>query len=134
MLAGKPNPETFPFNHISLGIKSSHVLSPSPACTEDVTQLTLRDDDLATAMQYNLTSGIPELVEWVRELMEEVHLGGAREKEKDSSWRLSLGHGSQDLLYKAFCALLNPEDTIIVEGPTYPYVSIQMLQHLSLNC
>ena len=121
MLAGKPNPETFPFNHISFGIKASTSLSPPTGA--DQTELTLRDEDLTTALQYNFTSGIPELVRWVHGLMEEVHLGGATAGEEGSSWRVSLGHGSQDLLYKAFCALLNPGDTIIVEGPTYPCVS-----------
>lgn len=121
MLAGKPNPETFPFEHMSLGVKSP---APSHSLTADVTELTLRDEDLTTALQYNLTAGVPELVGWVRNLMEEVHLGLARVQGNDLSWRVSLGHGSQDLLYKAFCALLNPGDTIIIEGPTYPYVSI----------
>ena len=119
MLAGKPNPATFPFDHISLGIKTP-ASSSSTGCATDVTELTLRDEDLTTALQYSFTSGIPELVRWVHGLMKEVHLGGATAGEKDLSWRVSLGHGSQDLLYKAFCALLNPGDTIIVEGPTYP--------------
>jgi len=127
MLAGKPNPSTFPFSHISLGIKtSSPRQSPSPDTSAPATELTLKDEDLTTALQYNMTTGIPELVEWVHMLMEAVHFPGDAEadeevgRERDNSWRVSLGPGSQDLLYKAFSALLNPGDTIIVEGPTYP--------------
>ncbi|KAJ3522241.1 hypothetical protein NMY22_g11975 [Coprinellus aureogranulatus] len=82
MLAGKPHPETFPFEYIHLG--------------------------------YGLTSGYPELQDWITKLVERVHSRSTSE-----GWRVSVGPGSQDLLYKSFHALLNPGDTIIVEGPTY---------------
>jgi tryptophan aminotransferase len=142
MLAGKPNPSTFPFTHITLGVKtpptptvendhhSSSSDSTAAATATTQTELVLKDDDLAMALQYNMTAGIPDLVSWVTDLMETVHcashktsslsLPSSKKEGQQNSWRVSLGPGSQDLLYKAFCALLDPGDTIIVEGPTYP--------------
>ena len=121
MLAGKPNPSTFPFSHITLGVKSP---TPTASCSSEAgMELVLKDDDLAMALQYNMTAGIPDLVSWVTHLMETVHCtpsSKSKEEVAKPNWRVSLGPGSQDLLYKAFCALLDPGDTIIVEGPTYP--------------
>ncbi|KAF5319962.1 hypothetical protein D9611_010988 [Ephemerocybe angulata] len=133
MLAGKPNPTTFPFDHITLGIKSPSQTGAQGEST--TTELTLRDEELSTALQYNMTAGIPELVRWVKQLMEEVHFPTAAaegKKAESESWRVSLSPGSQDLLYKAFCALLNPGDTIIVEGPTYPTI-IPLLDAMDCN-
>lgn len=109
MLAGKPHPQTFPFEYIQLGVRS-----PGSAPGESVKDLRIDDEYLDAALQYGLTSGYPELVEWITKLVQRVHSRNVGE-----GWRVSIGPGSQDLLYKAFNALLNPHDTIIVEGPTY---------------
>ncbi|EFI27171.1 kynurenine/alpha-aminoadipate aminotransferase [Coprinopsis cinerea okayama7 len=109
MLAGKPHPSTFPFEHITLGFRTPN--------TQKITNMTLQEDELETALQYGMTAGIPELVGWVEGMMRTVHSRGENE-----GWRVSMGAGSQDLLYKAFNALLNPGDTILVEGPTYPTI------------
>ncbi|KAF6755783.1 pyridoxal phosphate-dependent transferase [Ephemerocybe angulata] len=82
MLAGKPNP-----SHVSL--RPHH---PRLASKENrrPRKLTLRDEELSTALQYNMTAGIPELVRWVKQLMEEVHFpaAGAEGKTAESeSWR-----------------------------------------------
>jgi tryptophan aminotransferase len=116
MLAGKPNPSTFPFEHITLGVRSP--------VNGELKNLTLEDEELSAALQYGMTAGHSELVSWMTEMMQTVH---KRENSKEEGWRVSLGAGSQDLLYKAFNALLNPGDTILVEGPTYPYVLEQLL-------
>ncbi|RXW25327.1 hypothetical protein EST38_g512 [Candolleomyces aberdarensis] len=121
MLAGKPNPSTFPFTHITLGVKATPTANGHCSDLTATTDLVLKDDDLAMALQYNMTAGIPDLVKWVTDLMETVHCT-SDEASAEQKWRVSLGPGSQDLLYKAFCALLNPGDTIIVEGPTYPTI------------
>ncbi|KAJ9115906.1 hypothetical protein QFC22_005049 [Naganishia vaughanmartiniae] len=42
-------------------------------------------------------------------------------------WRLTVGGGCQDLLYKAFQTLLNPGDPILVESPVYAGVLGQFL-------
>lgn len=90
----------------------------SPDRTDpSLTEIVIRDDDLDTALQYNQTSGIPELVQWLTEL--NMHVHGIRQGE---GWRVSVGSGSQDLLYKAFSALVSPGDSIFLEAPTYPCV------------
>lgn len=111
MLAGKPNPSTFPFEHITLRVRSPE--------TGELKNLTLEDAELSAALQYGMTAGHSELVSWMTEMMQTVH---KRAASKEEGWRVSLGAGSQDLLYKAFNALLNPGDTILVEGPTYPTI------------
>lgn len=109
MLAGKPHPETFPFEYIHLGVRA-----PGSAPGESVKDLRIDGDYLDAALQYGLTSGYPELLDWITKLVQRMHSRNLNE-----GWRISIGPGSQDLLYKAFNALLNPGDTIIVEGPTY---------------
>lgn len=111
MLAGKPHPINFPFEYIHLGVRTPG----QDSVDGQVHELVIKDAELDVALQYGLTSGIPELVQWITELMQQLHSRGA-----DEGWRVSIGPGSQDLLYKAFNALLNPGDTVIVEGPTYP--------------
>lgn len=109
MLAGKPNPSTFPFTSLSLTVRS-----PNPSVDKSETVLDIRGAELAAGLQYGLTSGMPALVEWVTQLVSEVH-----GRDSGEGWRVSLGSGSQDLLYKAFLALVDPGDTILVEAPTY---------------
>lgn len=118
LLAGKPNPDTFPFESITLNVKPQAEAGP--------TQLTITGDDLNTALQYGSTSGIPKLVQWITELQIHMHkreavtptskLNGVAGR---TPWRVTTGNGSQDLLNKTFDALLNPGDVILVESPVY---------------
>ncbi|KAJ7601199.1 TdiD protein [Mycena floridula] len=112
MLVGKPNPETFPFASISMTVRS-----PTPGIDKELTELVINDEDLVAALQYGVTSGDPELVRFLTELNLAVH-GGQR----NDSWRVSVGSGSQDLLFKAFTALINPGDSVLIQAPTYPGV------------
>ncbi|KIJ40879.1 hypothetical protein M422DRAFT_209609 [Sphaerobolus stellatus SS14] len=111
MLAGKPNPMTFPFKAITLTVRGQNDEAP--------VDLVIQGDELVTGLQYSLTSGIPALRIWLTELMKKVHSRTGAE-----GWRVSIGSGSQDLLYKAFAAFLNPGDTILIESPTYPGILI----------
>ncbi|KAF9013316.1 TdiD protein [Cyathus striatus] len=122
MLAGKPNPVTFPFESITLSVRS-----PTQVGNQSHTEIPIHGEDLAAALQYGLTSGVPELKQWLTELTTNVHERGV-----DEGWRVGIGSGSQDLLYKAFSALLNPGDSIIMEAPTYPGV-IPLLQVIGCN-
>ncbi|TFK33597.1 pyridoxal phosphate-dependent transferase, partial [Crucibulum laeve] len=122
MLAGKPNPVTFPFESITLGIRS-----PSSYNEKTVTQLVLQGKELDAGLQYNLTSGLPTLRKWLTDLTKHFHLRGDNE-----GWRVSIGLGSLDILYKAFSAILNPGDSVMVETPTYPGI-VPILQSLVCN-
>ncbi|KAF8072229.1 PLP-dependent transferase [Lyophyllum atratum] len=105
LLAGKPNPETFPFESLAINARSP---------TSEPLHLTLDGADLAEALQYGLTAGLPQLIKWVRGLQEFAHGRKASE-----NWGLSIGLGSQDLISKAVTALLNPGDPVLVESPVY---------------
>ncbi|KAK0469533.1 pyridoxal phosphate-dependent transferase [Desarmillaria tabescens] len=119
LLAGKPNAATFPFTSLSFTARSP--IDPS----RDV-PVNLSQAELAKGLQYGETAGIPQLRDWLIGLQEHNH--GRRQGE---GWRLSVGSGSQDLIYKAVTAMINPGDPILVESPVYAGV-IPMFQ--SLHC
>ena len=118
LLAGKPNPETFPFESLNLTLKSEAEGGP--------TQLNVHGQDLVSALQYGPTAGNPKLVQWIMQLQVHMHrreavtpgskLDGVAGR---TPWRVTTGNGSQDLLNKTFDALLNPGDVILVENPVY---------------
>ncbi|KAI0342586.1 PLP-dependent transferase [Trametopsis cervina] len=107
LLAGKPNPTTFPLTSIQLTSRSP--LNPGEVITTEVS-----GDVLAEGLQYGPTAGIPDLVNWVYGLQEIAH-----GRKKGEGWRVSIGAGSQDVIYKTVMALLNPGDPILVESPVY---------------
>ncbi|KAH6913463.1 PLP-dependent transferase [Coprinopsis sp. MPI-PUGE-AT-0042] len=107
LLAGKPNAETFPF--LSLSFKAK-----SPTNSGEEVDLTLDDADLKQGLQYGATAGMPKLLVWLNQL-QETHHG----RKQGEGWRVSVGSGSQDLIFKAVQALVNPGDAILVESPVY---------------
>lgn len=109
LLAGKPNPETFPFESIQINLK------PSPDTNGESSQVSITGDDLVQALQYGPTSGLPRLNAWLVNLQSTLH----RRQANASQWQVAMGVGSQDLLSKTFEALLNPGDTILCESPAY---------------
>lgn len=88
LLAGKPNPDTFPITSLTFTARSP---------TDPVTEVSyaVAGPSLSEALQYSATSGLPSLVAWMTGLQEVSH-----GRKKDASWRVSIGSGSQDLLYK----------------------------------
>jgi len=88
MLAGKPNPETFPFTSLSFTAKS-------PLKADQHVTLTLDQEDLAEGLQYSDTAGLPRVLEWLRGLQERQH-----GRPKGEGWDVAVGSGSQDLICK----------------------------------
>ena len=88
MLAGKPNPTTFPFSSIDVKIK------PAFPGGETLT-LTIDEEALTDGLQYGPTAGLNKLHEWLNQLQTKVH-----KRPEDNTWRLTIGSGSQDLIYK----------------------------------
>ncbi|KAH9813007.1 pyridoxal phosphate-dependent transferase [Melampsora americana] len=86
MLAGKPNPETFPFQSISVTLKSP-VTSNSDGSSVVPEVLTIADRDLDEALQYGPTSGINSFVSWIIGLQQLSHRRGDPKEE-----------GSQELI------------------------------------
>lgn len=56
LLAGKPNPDTFPFEAITLTVKS-------PIPNEAAYDIRIDGPDLNRAMQYGITGGLPDFVQ-----------------------------------------------------------------------
>ncbi|KAG8985139.1 hypothetical protein FRB90_004923 [Tulasnella sp. 427] len=110
LFTGSPAPETFPIQQLTMTV--SH---PDANNRDKSTTLSLDDHALAEALQYGNTQGIPKFVDWLYGLQERYH-GRSRE---DESWMLSVGCGSQDVLSKAFFALLDEGDSVLVEAPLY---------------
>ncbi|KAF7337049.1 PLP-dependent transferase [Mycena venus] len=112
LLAGKPNPTTFPFTSFSF---TAQAPPPEDGQTvrEDIS-LKLSGAELAAALQYGPTGGMAPLVDWLYDLQRTMH-----GRERGEGWTLSVGGGSQDLLSKAIIALLNPGDTVLVQSPVY---------------
>ncbi|KAJ7796750.1 PLP-dependent transferase [Mycena olivaceomarginata] len=112
LLAGKPNPTTFPFTSFSFTAQSPPT-EDGHAASEDI-NLSLSGPELAAGLQYGPTGGMAPLVDWLYDLQRTVHGRGRGE-----GWALSVGSGSQDLLSKAIVALLNPGDAVLVQSPVY---------------
>ncbi|KAH7102888.1 TdiD protein [Auriculariales sp. MPI-PUGE-AT-0066] len=118
LLAGKPNPATFPITSISFNARN-----PLKDGKEESFNLT--QEEVAVALQYNMIAGVPELVAWLADFQAHEH-----KRAKDSAvWRLSVGAGGQDMIYKAFLTLINHGDSVLVEAPVYAGV-IPLLQTL----
>ncbi|QRV87153.1 aminotransferase class I and II protein [Ceratobasidium sp. AG-Ba] len=132
LLAGKPNPQTFPIEDISLTVRSPAGPQPyqSSASESAIVRETLviKNEDLATALQYTFTDGIPEL----RKLLSNFQTIEHGVNIDDVGLQLTMGSGSQDLLYKAFSSLLDPGDSVLVEAPAYAGV-LAILQPLEAD-
>lgn len=124
LLSGKPNSSTFPFQRILLELKPS--LHPDGK-TETVA---IEGEDLDIALQYSATSGLPKLVDWIEAFQSRVH---SRPRVKSGAagevWRCSFGNGSQDLLTKAFEALLDEGDSVVLESPAYSGILPSLVAH-----
>ncbi|RHY28347.1 hypothetical protein DYB32_006034 [Aphanomyces invadans] len=109
-----PNPTTFPFESMSIKLKSGQTMD-------------LRGPTLQQALQYSPTPGLPELVQIISTRMEDEHEPPALSEPR----MLSITTGSQDALYKAFEMLIDEDDSLLVETPTYSGT----LAHLhAVNC
>ncbi|PPR02666.1 hypothetical protein CVT24_002149 [Panaeolus cyanescens] len=107
LLAGKPNPDTFPFTSFRIESRSADASKPST--------LTLEGSELHEALQYGATAGLKPLVEWMTGLQEFSH---GRDRTQ-GDWRVTMGSGSQDVVYKGAMCILNPGDAVLVESPVY---------------
>ncbi|KIK69758.1 hypothetical protein GYMLUDRAFT_150603 [Collybiopsis luxurians FD-317 M1] len=122
MLAGKPNPDVFPFASLTMKVRS-----PNSKIDSTLTDLCLDGEELAVALQYGATAGTAELVQWLTSLTCHLH-----SCQSDERWRVTVGAGSQDLLYKGFNALVDSGDSIFIESPCYPGV-LPIVQALGCN-
>ncbi|KAF8879248.1 PLP-dependent transferase [Infundibulicybe gibba] len=106
-LAGKPNASTFPFTSLSVSARS-------PMDPTKETSLKIEESDFAQGLQYGETAGWEKLCDWFYGLQEFSH-----GRKRNEGWKISVGTGSQDVIFKAMTALLNPGDSVLVESPAY---------------
>ncbi|TFK69934.1 PLP-dependent transferase [Pluteus cervinus] len=106
LLAGKPNATTFPFTSLSFTARSP--IDDSPEA------ISLTETEFAEALQYGATDGLGQLRNWIVGLQEFSH-----DRKHDGGWKVSIGTGSQDLIYKAVAATVNQGDPVLVESPVY---------------
>jgi tryptophan aminotransferase len=107
LVAGKPNPDTFPFSKISITVNGP----------EEKT-LVLEGAALSEALQYGPPAGHPGLLKWFSGLQQAVH--GISNSD---SWTCCVGNGSQEIIHKAFQVFTDPGDAVMLETPAYPGVS-----------
>lgn len=88
LLAGKPHTSTFPFTSLNFTFRD-------PADPQSELPVSLSQSELDEGLQYSPTVGISGLVEWAYGLQELAH-----GRKRGEGWKLSIGNGSQDLLYK----------------------------------
>ncbi|KAI0733586.1 PLP-dependent transferase [Fomitopsis betulina] len=119
LLAGKPNAATFPLTSIKL-------TSRSPTDPSKEIETEINGKALAEGLQYGPTAGLPSLIEWVTGLQEREH-----GRTKGEGWRVSVGGGSQDVIYKTIATMVNPGDSVLIESPAYAGV-LPMFQ--ALHC
>ena len=94
LLAGKPNAATFPFTSLNFTARS-------PIDPNKELSLSLDEDDLLQGLQYGDTAGLKKLCDWFAGLQTLNH-----GRKKDEGWRISVGSGSQDLIYKVLILCL----------------------------
>eukprot|EP00466_Bigelowiella_natans_P014347 jgi/Bigna1/51736/estExt_Genewise1Plus.C_30056 len=97
---GLPNPELFPFKSLDFELEDA--------------KLSLTPTELKDALQYSNTPGLPSLLDFMTELQAREH-----KKEKTSEWSICVQTGSQEGIAKAVDMLIGPEDTVLVDDPTY---------------
>ncbi|KAN0029875.1 hypothetical protein ACTA71_008012 [Dictyostelium dimigraforme] len=115
---GLPNASTFPFKSIEIELK-------------DGSKLEIQGSDLEEAFQYSPTPGLPRLQKAFMDLqIRQHHLCSPNEPGKE--WNLIISNGSQESLVNAFEILVDDNDSIVAENPTYSG-TLSILKPLSLN-
>ena len=85
-------------------------------------EITIDGSELERILQYGSTNGDVTLERELTKLISRVHHRTRNNGQPDGDFALAIGSGSQDLLYKTISILFNPQDTVLVESPVYPYV------------
>jgi tryptophan aminotransferase len=89
LLAGKPNPTTFPFLSFDMTARSAE--DPSKTIKH-----LFEGQELEEGLQYSDTEGFPALLEWLYGLQELSH----DKIRGEGEWAITMGNGAQDVLYK----------------------------------
>ncbi|KAM4836771.1 kynurenine/alpha-aminoadipate aminotransferase, mitochondrial isoform 2-T2 [Thomomys bottae] len=117
---GYPNPHAFPFKTATITIRHG-------------TAIHLDEKLMSRALQYSPSSGIPELISWLKEFQIKLHNPPTvHYPPSEGQMDICVTSGCQDGLCKVFEMIINPGDTILLNEPVYPG-TIQALTPLGGN-
>lgn len=116
LAGGAPNPNTFPFQSASILTKSGQ-------------QIQFDETLMKRALQYSASSGIPELLTWMKNLQKSLHSPPTADA---GGMDMCVTTGSQEGLCKVFEMLVGPGDNVLLDTPTYAG-TLAALQPLGCN-
>uniref|UniRef100_A0A8C7SU11 Aminoadipate aminotransferase n=1 Tax=Oncorhynchus mykiss TaxID=8022 RepID=A0A8C7SU11_ONCMY len=119
LAAGAPNPNTFPFHSCSFQVKNGDMI-------------TFDETMMKRALQYSASSGIPELLTWMKALQKYLHNPPTANSAEKGQMDMCVTTGSQEGLCKVFEMLVNPGDNVLLDAPTYSG-TLAALQPLGCN-
>ncbi|KAK2899912.1 kynurenine/alpha-aminoadipate aminotransferase, mitochondrial [Channa argus] len=120
LAGGAPNPNTFPFQSASIEVKNGETVTFDEAA-------------MKRALQYSASSGIPELLTWMKNLQKKLHNPPtASYSPEKGQMDMCVTTGSQEGLCKVFEMLVNPGDNVLLDVPTYSG-TLAALQPLGCN-
>lgn len=117
-LAGKPNPDAFPLRGMSVDVVNPY--------TNEAEKVEIPTADVQASLQYGMSGGMPPFVQMLEGIQQKLHNKPSVEASNPgvhTPWTVMTGNGSQDLISKAMMVLADRGDTLLVEGPTFPYVA-----------
>ena len=103
LAAGLPHSSQFPFEELSFRLK-------------DGTAVQLDAGELSEALQYGPSMGSPGLLDYLTQLQVREH---APQGEQGKDWDTIVTAGAQEALHNVVSALLDEQDHVLVENPTY---------------
>ncbi|XP_046566997.1 kynurenine/alpha-aminoadipate aminotransferase, mitochondrial-like isoform X1 [Haliotis rubra] len=114
MAGGMPNGELFPIVEADLVLR-------------DGRRLTINPDEMKKALQYGVTKGMADIIDWSRVLQRRVHqpptlLRDRTPPSAPSDMDIIMCNGCQEAISKTLEAVLNEGDAILLEEATYPNV------------
>ena len=111
---GLPNPSLFPLKELSFTVQR---VGGDPVAHKMDGAL------LSQALQYSNSYGMPSLLSHWRKLLAREHKSHPYQHGREGELAILVTTGSQDGLSKCFDLLLDPNDALLVENPTYWCVS-----------
>ncbi|RGP58369.1 aromatic aminotransferase [Fusarium sporotrichioides] len=113
----RPSPEYFPWGSLAMSCPESTSAGANMTTASRLTMQSIRDEadyDLAIALNYGYTAGSPQILRFFTEHVDMIH------DPLYSDWETCVTCGTTSALEVALRILCNPEETVLIEGRTYP--------------
>ncbi|XP_008576751.1 PREDICTED: kynurenine/alpha-aminoadipate aminotransferase, mitochondrial [Galeopterus variegatus] len=120
LAAGAPNPNTFPFKTATITVENGKTIQ-------------FGEELMKRALQYSPTTGIPELLSWIKHLQVRLHNPPTvHYPPSQGQMDVCVTCGSQEGLCKVFEMIINPGDNVLLSEPVYSG-TLHILQPLGCN-